>query len=259
MLPARTTSPLLLLAALIGLALVALGCSGGVPPLRAELQGAAATHDPVALSEALEQLIDAGTVTDDDREAAYHAVSSWPVEQTAAFHFGRAAVTGRLAQVRGLSAIGLVGEVETHARKSIELDPKFRDGAATRMLGTLYVLAPGSLLDHGDSEEGLELLEKVRDEHPDDPQNHLRVAEGYIALGDSEPAPEPLCVALAHRPKLSADDRRLLDKLVEDEGGAPALACPAPPAAATPASAPSAAPAAPTSTPAATPASAPKG
>ena len=47
-----------------------------------------------------------------------------------------------------------VRDVERSARRSRELDPGFRDSAATRLLGTLYVIAPASLLKHGDSEAG---------------------------------------------------------------------------------------------------------
>ena len=63
-------------------------------------------------------------------------------QDTAAYAFARAAVTGRLVQQRGLRGASLVGEVERWALRSRELDPDFRDGAATRLLGTLYVIAP---------------------------------------------------------------------------------------------------------------------
>ena len=56
------------------------------------------------------------------------------------------------------------------------------------MLGTLYVIAPGALVKHGDSERGLELLEGLVSEHPEIVENHLRLAEAYIALGDPDPA-----------------------------------------------------------------------
>ena len=73
--------------------------------------------------------------------------------------FARADVTGRLVQQRGFLAANLVPDIERAARRSRELDPNFRDGAATRLLGTLYVIAPAAVLEHGDSEQGLELLE----------------------------------------------------------------------------------------------------
>src|SRR5438876_256653 len=79
--------------------------------------------------------------------------------QTPEYAYARAQITGRLAQVRGLTAVFLIHEMETWGRISMKLDPKWHDGAARRLLGTLYVLAPANLLQHGNSEEGLDLLE----------------------------------------------------------------------------------------------------
>ena len=112
----------------------------------------------------------------------------------------------------------------------MKLDPTFRDRAATRMLGTLYVLAPAALLAHGDSEKGLELLEGLVAERPDVLENHLRVAEAYIALGDNGPAVPHLCACLAKKATLRKDDQALLQKLVRDGGlgECPAAGAPAP-------------------------------
>src|SRR5208337_5415475 len=89
----------------------------------------------------------------------------------------RAAVTGRFIQQKGLRAAALVSDVERSAIESRTRDPEFRNGAATRLLGTLYVMAPASLLSHGNSELGIELLEGQAKEYPDDLENHLRLAE----------------------------------------------------------------------------------
>jgi len=83
------------------------------------------------------------------------------------------------------------------------------------MLGTLYVLAPGFMLKHGDSEEGLDFLEQLVQKWPEDIENHLRIAEAYIALGDEEPAIDHLCFCLARKHQLRLDDRQLLEKLIE--------------------------------------------
>lgn len=181
-------------------------------------------HDALALADGLQRLIDEQQVTDDDREAAYHAIQQWE-DRSAGYAFARAALAGRLAQIRGLSAIGLVAEAERWARLSRQQDVEFRDGAATRMLGTLYVLAPGALLEHGDSETGLELLEELLEKRPEQLENHLRVAEAYIALGDPDPAFESLCRCRAEHAKLGKDDQRLLAKLVDDAGGLEELGC----------------------------------
>ena len=206
------------------LALLGAGCFD-VIALRPELRAAVSRRDALALADALEQLIDEGRASDSDREAAYDAVRKWR-RSGAEYAFARAAIAGRLAQVRGLSAAGLVREMERLARESMTLDAKFRDGAARRMLGTLYVLAPAQLLEHGDSEEGLELLEKQAAEYPRAPQNHLRLAEGYLGLNDPGEAREPLCVALDHATELLRSERKLLATLIEQSGGRAELDCP---------------------------------
>jgi tetratricopeptide (TPR) repeat protein len=189
------------------------GCFG-VIALRPELRTAAATHDAEALADGVEKLIDEQRDREHDREAAYDAIRQWP-QKTAKYAYARAVLAGRLAQVKALTAVGLVAEAEKWARRSIALDPKYRDGAAQRMLGTLYVLAPAALVNHGDSEDGLELLEEVLDDYPDNPENHLRLAEGYVSLGDPEPAYEMLCTCLARRAELRPDSQRLLARLLD--------------------------------------------
>ena len=151
------------------------------------------------------------------REYAYQVIRAQK-EDNAAYAFARAAVTGRLVQQRGLRGARQVGEVERWALRSRTLDPDFRDGAATRLLGTLYVIAPATFLDHGDSELGLEMLEQLVQEHPEVVENQLRLAEAYIALGDLDPAGPHLCACLAQRTALRRDDQQLLDQLVVTAG-----------------------------------------
>lgn len=175
------------------------------------------THDALAVADALEDLIAAGNDRAEDRQYAYNIVRAKPLD-TAAYTYARAVVTGRLVQQRGLLGADLVGEVEHYARRSRELDANFRTGAATRMLGTLYVIAPPALLRHGDSETGLELLEQLVQGHPEIIENHLRVGEAYIALGDPDPAKEHLCKCQAEQATMRRDDRVLLAQLMKDAG-----------------------------------------
>lgn len=191
--------------------------------LRPEL--AVAATSALALSDALEKLIAEGKATNEDREAAYDAVQALPAE-TAGDAFGRAAIIGRLAEKKGALAIlgsesptSLVGEAEKYARLSRKLDPEFRQGAATRMLGTLYVMAPANLLESGNSEDGIEILEHLVATHPEVIENQLRLAEGYIALNDKDGAKKPLCISTVQRATLRADDAALLDKLTKEISG----------------------------------------
>lgn len=227
------------------------GCPGPTQ-VRPEIEKAA--NSALALSDALEELIAKGIDTDEDRDTAYDLVRKLPTE-TAGDAFGRAAIAGRVAEKKGAMSLfstdksptSLVAEAEEFALKSRDLDPAFRDGAATRMLGTLYVVAPADMLKHGDSEDGLAMLEGLVKAKPDVAVNQLRLAEAYIALGDREPAHAPLCKSKAMRAKLRRDDQVLLDKLVLQVSPLKCTAepptSPAPPASAIPAPAASTAPA----------------
>jgi hypothetical protein len=213
------SSPSLRIAAgwrLLGVAwaLLAGGCAvlpGAISPA---LPAAARRNDALAVYDALEALIEAGQDTHADRAFAYEEVKRIDGDTPAA-NFARAAVTGRLVQQRALRGAHMVGEVERYARRSREQDPDFRAGAATRLLGTLYVVAPSTLLQHGDSETGLELLEELVTEHPEVLENHLRLAEAYVSLNDPEPATDHLCQCAGRRFQLRRDERALLDELLE--------------------------------------------
>jgi hypothetical protein len=208
--------------ALLVAALLCLGpaCAIRRGTVHRDLTAAADRRDALALSDALEALIAAGRDTPADRQYAYDAVRVHE-EDTAQSMFARAAVTGRLVQDKGLRAANLVPEVERCARRSRELDPDFRGGAATRLLGTLYVMAPAGLLEHGDSEVGVELLEGLVQKYPGVLENHLRLAEAYVALHDPGPAGPHLCRCLAHEEALRPDEQGLLHQLVTAAGSPP--------------------------------------
>jgi hypothetical protein len=196
------------------------GCTTFVVRVNPALEAAAGSGDPLAVYDALEALIGARQDTPGDRTFAYEELQRID-ESSAAATFARAAVTGRLVEQRGLRAADLVPEIERYAELSRRLDPDFRGGAATRLLGTLYVAAPATLLQHGDSERGLALLEDLVDRRPDLLENHLRLAEAYVALGDPGPAADHLCRCIGSREGLGRDDRELLDRLLEHSGRLP--------------------------------------
>ncbi len=210
------------LAAVLASTLMVPGCK----PHKGDLSSPtfAETSSALDIYERLEALIDQEKDTKQDREDAYALVVA-RAGDAADDHFARAAIAGRLAENRGLQALGLVTESEDYARRCRAIDPDYREGAATVLLGSLYVLAPGNLVKHGDSETGLEMLEAEVTAHPDRTVARLRLAEAYIALGDPDPASEHLCVAKAAASQLSPSNQRLLTRLLAD---APALACDSP-------------------------------
>jgi hypothetical protein len=207
------------------LAALSMGCAAcDVIALRPELRAPAARQDALALSEALEKLIDDGRATPDDREAAHKAIKRWSSE-TPEYAYARASIAGRLAQVRGLTAVFLIHEMEIWGRIAMKLDPKWHDGAARRLLGTLYVLAPANLLQHGNSEEGIDLLQKQVSDYPKDPVNHVRLAEAFVSLNDPDPARPHLCFAQAHEAEMRPTEQKVLKGLVDQLGGKAKLAC----------------------------------
>ncbi len=183
----------------------------------AEFKLAVDRGDALKIYDTLEALIAEDDDTRNDRKIAFAAVRNRN-EDTAAFQFAWAAIAGRLVQQRGLLAANLVKQIETKARRSVELDPKFRHGAATRLLGTMYVVAPSSMVEYGNSELGLEMLLGLVEEYPDDPENHLRAAEAYIALNDPLPAAPHICACLGVREQMRKDDQKLLENLIADAG-----------------------------------------
>jgi hypothetical protein len=204
------------LALLLALCLAA-ACATRRGVVHDELATTARRGDALATADALEALIAQGIDTTADRQYAYDAVRARE-EDTAAYAYARATVTGRLVQQSGLLGGSLVPDIERWALRSRALDSNFRDGAATRLLGTLYVIAPAALVKHGDSERGLELLEEVTRRHPNDLENHLRLAEAYVALGDAGPAESHLCACLMGRGTMRRDDQQLLDHLLAQAG-----------------------------------------
>ena len=176
---------------------------------------------PIVVADTLEALVATGQDTTADREWAYFEVSHRPAPMTAADAFARASTAGRIAQLRGLNASALVKEVEHYGRLSNQLDPTFRRGAARRMLATLYVMAPANMVRNGDSETGLDMLAQLIATYPDDIENHLRLGEAYVSLGDYESAAPELCACKHHTAELRLDDRRLLEQLGEEARLAP--------------------------------------
>ena len=187
------------------------------------LKNAVANQDATELADALEQLIEDDRDTRSDREYAHYKIQAWR-DGTAAYSFARALIAARLAEQRGVTGLEQVKEAERYALRSISIAPTFSDGAARRLLGSLYVMA-GQYTRQGDSEAGLAMLEDLAAQFPDSVRNHLRLAEAYIVLGDVESSLEPLCRARAGEASLKGSERELLVRLIADAGGEASWSC----------------------------------
>ncbi|HME71177.1 MAG TPA: hypothetical protein VKM54_15095 [Myxococcota bacterium] len=143
----------------------------------------AAEGDALALNDTLEALIDEGSDTAADREFANASLL-------------RAPDGGRL-----------------NARSRVPLTVRPRV-----FLGTLYVIAPASLVSHGNSETGIELLEGPVAEHPEGLESHVPFAEAYLALGDTKPALPHLCRRLVEKKEPRRTDQLLLNQRVASAG-----------------------------------------
>src|SRR4051794_6559798 len=77
------------------------GCWGIPAPVHSQLVAAVQRSDALAISDALEALIAEGTVTSTDRNFALEKIREHE-ENTVAYAFARAAITGRVVQHRGL-------------------------------------------------------------------------------------------------------------------------------------------------------------
>ena len=211
-------------------ALAAAGCRpdsapGTTPPPSTQSGQEEPAGDYQAIYEDLEAAIAGGTDSEDDRQQAMDRVREIADDGTAAYAFARAAIIGRVAELRGVKAGKLVTEAEQWAKTSIDRDPEYRQQAASRMIGSLWVMAPPRLIEHGDSEEGIDLLESLAEKHPEVPENGLRAAEAYLFLGDPDPAVPHLCRIRSARDALRPDDRALYDRLVEEVMDGQELSC----------------------------------
>jgi hypothetical protein len=114
------------------------------------------------------------------------------------YFFARAAIAGRLAENRGARRWACVTETEDYARRARAADPDFLDGSATRMLGSLYVLAPDEPAAQARRlGDGPRAARGRGQGSPRSLISRLRLAEAYIALNDPDPATEHLCVVQA--------------------------------------------------------------
>lgn len=115
-------------------------------------------------------------------------------------YYWRAIASGLYARHNRLTAgRDAMSRIREDATAAIRIDPTFEHGGPHRVLGTLYLRAPGPPTGVGSLRRALHHLEQAREIAPEHPENLLPLAEAYLEAGRR------------------ADAEALLEKLLESE------------------------------------------
>ena len=95
-------------------------------------------------------------------------------------YYYRAIATGLFAQENTLYGPDAMGQIRTDARRAIELDASFEGAGPHRVLGGLYLEAPGPPSGVGSLRRALRELETAERLAPDHPDNALLLAKAYL-------------------------------------------------------------------------------
>lgn len=109
-------------------------------------------------------------------------------------YFYRAVATGLFIQENTLTGRSGMSDIRADAQRAIELDSTFSHGGPYRILGTLYLRAPGPPAGIGSVRRAHRYLKQAYDVAPEHPANVLRLAEAHLETGNAEEA-----ASLLHR------------------------------------------------------------
>ena len=108
---------------------------------------------------------------------------------------------GQLASTRGMSALKLVREMETHLLAARALEPGIGDAGPDRSLGYLYLNAPGWPLSVGSNDKARRHFEQALRLAPHRPEHPLAFAEACLRWKKRDEARRHLAAAEATLPK----------------------------------------------------------
>jgi len=132
----------------------------------------------IALSEEGMAALEHAARPADDAEAAYlYAVN-----------------LGLYLRARGMMAVGRLSELVARLKVASAM-PALDDGGPLRVLGLMYVKAPGWPVGPGDLDAALEILDRAVREYPDHPLNHLYLAYALVDAGERGKARDELARA----------------------------------------------------------------
>jgi tetratricopeptide (TPR) repeat protein len=103
---------------------------------------------------------------------------------------------GLFLRARGMMAVGRLSELVARLKVATAM-PALDDGGPLRVLGLLYVKAPGWPIGPGDLEAALEILNRAVRDYPDHPLNHLYLAYALVDAGERGRARDELARARA--------------------------------------------------------------
>ncbi len=120
------------------------------------------------------------------RAAAETAVRKLPDSGLA--HYLAAYLAGLVAERAPLRGLGLVPSIEREAARAADLDPGVDRGGPDRMLGELYLRAPGPPLSVGNPEKAVRHYRRAVAVAPAAPENRVGLAEALLARDETDEA-----------------------------------------------------------------------
>ncbi len=108
--------------------------------------------------------------------------------ESALAHYLAAYLTGLVAEADPLRGLAGVRAIEEAALRARELNPHLDEGGPDRMLGELYLQAPGPPISVGDPEKAVKHFRSAVDVAPGFAGNRLGLAEALLAMEEPSSA-----------------------------------------------------------------------
>jgi len=122
------------------------------------------------------------------RELLARESNSAPGHYYLAMNYGQLA----RAEAPSVAAYRLVKQIENEFKTAADLDRSFDYAGPERCLGLLYRDAPGWPFSIGSKRKARDFLEQAAKLAPDDPENHLNLAESYLQWHEGDNAKSEL-------------------------------------------------------------------
>jgi hypothetical protein len=169
---------------------------------RAQTRLQSSTNDPAAVWQFARACFDlADFATNDTQRAAIagqgiaacrellaRETNSAPGHYYLAMNYGQLA----RAEAPSLAAYRLVRQIEGEFKTAADLDKSFDYAGPERCLGLLYRDAPGWPFSIGSKRKARDFFDQAAKLAPDDPENHLNLAESFLQWHESDNAKSEL-------------------------------------------------------------------